>query len=138
MDPLRISLIVIGALIVLVLYLLGRFQGQRQARQNRTAPAPVSDSSSNEAQPGYPGAETVVDEDLPSLSATRDEFSHEQTGSSAKESSHEVQPANAESLIAYFLLTPNPRPLAGTRILSAFGAAGLEYGDMEIFHYLDP
>lgn len=159
MDTLRIILIVFGILLVAGIYLVDvlRFRKARAEKQIFEEP-PIADELGNfqvteddippEAWLGMTFTarrqELLDDDHLRGLKGIGDEPDAESVEPSTQtysetESEPEAKPAQADpaSVIVLTLIAPKGKPIRGPLLLRALKDAGLFFGDMDIFHYVE-
>lgn len=124
MDTLRISLIVIGVIVVLFIYFWMRRANSRRG-QIRERIEPVL-----EQRPDF-GRKVIEDESVM--------FAESSLGSAPEPEPASVQPApKAEpqmNIVALHVLAREGRQFRGLAVVQAANRAGLRFGDMSIFHH---
>jgi cell division protein ZipA len=145
MENIRWILLLAGLVVVLGIYLLGRLQAPRETPSRRHG-RPRSRQQDNtvhtlEDIDGDP----VLDEELEQLGqmiaadTPAAESMHVMEVSAGKPESElkpkpEPQRVRADRVFSLFVVAPAGVPFRGPVLLGAMAAAGLEYGDMQIFH----
>ena len=140
MDNMRWILLLVGAIIVLGIYVAGRLQAWRKSR-------PASRSSGRRAAPRRQhlepelermdsiGSEDNVDAELERLGQLLAEDETTTRESPMVEvRAAKPDPVPCDKVFSLFVLAPARVPFRGPMLLSALQAANLEYGDMQIFH----
>jgi cell division protein ZipA len=148
MENIRWILLLAGLVVVLGIYLLGRLQAPRETpsrRQGRPRSRQDNTVHTLEDIDGDP----VLDEELEQLGqmiaadTPAAESMHVMEVSAGKPESElkpkpgpkpEPQRVRADRVFSLFVVAPAGVPFRGTVLLGAMAAAGLEYGDMQIFH----
>ncbi len=139
MDRLRWVLLGIGAVILLGIYLWGRYRFRRRRVQREPHlgstefdPLLVDGGSEPALQLDDLPPEVLADE-APKL--VREEPVLEPAPEEAAPVVREP-PAPRERLFVLYLVAPRGQPYEGAAVIAALRAAGLEFGDMRIFHRL--
>lgn len=148
MENIRWILLLAGLVVVLGIYLLGRLQAPRETpsrRQGRPRSRQDNTVHTLEDIDGDP----VLDEELEQLGqmiaadTPAAESMHVMEVSAGKPESElkpkpgpkpEPQRVRADRVFSLFVVAPAGVPFRGPVLLGAMAAAGLEYGDMQIFH----
>jgi cell division protein ZipA len=156
MENIRLILLLIGAVIVLGIYVFSRMQGHwswpglprrskpRKSRLQRNSLPEIDDIDAGA------GFDTDFDADIdrPGLQIPGDPL--EQAGEPApgttvirprtrraqetKPGAPESKPPASDRIFTLFVMAPRGVPFRGPMLLGAFAEAQLEYGDMQIFH----
>ena len=143
MDALRWILLVIGAALILIIYLYSRMSARKKQNWQR------SDDELYEPfqhQDHYiPDAEE--DLDLDAL-GSKMHIGNPEDGAELSDTAHtgkgiHIKPFDSvddasdmeERILVFYLVTVEPQGMQGEAIQQALEKSGLEYGDMEIFHY---
>lgn len=152
----RLILLLVGAIIVIGIYVVGRLQAWRKSRpaprRADRRPAPyrqqIEPELGRDIEPGLgrdiePGLEQM-DDIRPDDNV---EAELEQLGQLLTEEATSVRespvvevraakpaPVPCEKVFSLFVLAPARVPFRGSMLLSALQVASLEYGDMQIFH----
>lgn len=160
MDTLRIILVILGILLVAGIYLLDLLRSRKaQAPKAIIEEPPIADELGNfevseddippEAWLGMTFSarrqERLDDEHLRGLKGLGDEVEVEpveQSPAQHNETQSEThtepaQQANPGAVIVLTLIAQKNKPIRGPLLLRALKDAGLFYGDMDIFHYVD-
>ena len=147
MDNLRWILLIIGAGIVLGIYLFGMYQNRKEdlPRRNnsqRAAPALGEEEGLDDFdydddlddvvnQVGELYAQDVLLEDPP------DDYppaAEDSAAGAATRPAGAQESGTPEKVFTLFVMAPRGVPFRGPVLLTALTEAGLEYGDMQIFH----
>jgi cell division protein ZipA len=161
MENIRLILLLIGAVIVLGIYVFGRMQGQwrwpgismptlprrSKPRKSRLQRSSLPDIDDLDAGVGFDGEFDAdidriglqlpgdpleeVDEPAPQRTVIRARASHTQEN---KPRAPESKPPVSDKIFTLFIMAPKGVPFRGTVLMDAFTDAHLEYGDMQIFH----
>jgi cell division protein ZipA len=138
MENIRWILLLAGFVIVLGIYLYGRYQSGRddapdQAEQ-RPSMRPGMDIDPLFDQPDDNEAVEAELERLEQLISEDSAGPHEMAaaGTAAK-----APPPEPDKIVTLFVLAPKGVPFPGSFILEAMETAGLQFGDMDIFHCFD-
>jgi cell division protein ZipA len=142
MDNLRWILLIIGSGIVLGIYLFGMYQDRkedlpRRSKRQRAAP-PLSEEQGLDEFDYDDDFDDVVNK-VGELYA-EDPLDDYPTASEASAQHTATQPATArqsgipDRVFTLYVMAPRGVPFRGPVLLNALADAGLEYGDMQIFH----
>ncbi len=143
MDSLRISLIIIGIIILLALYFGSQFLSKKRQLKQQPRQAPLFDETAAGDQKSIPDAEIS---DVPILA-------ERETACEPKEAEVEVvqaetpptddtaapTPAAAQSTIPAVIalhIVAKQDDFVGADLVKAANLAAMRYGEMEIFHFL--
>lgn len=164
MDTLRIILVVLGILLVAGIYLVDVLRSRKaRAEKQIFEEPPIADELGNfevseedippEAWLGMTFSarrqERLDDEHLRSLKGLGDEPDAEpsdpatqpqsapQTESKSESEPQSMQQSDPGSVIVLTLIAPKNKPIRGPLLLRALKDAGLFFGDMDIFHYVE-
>ncbi len=118
MDTLRISLILVGAVVLAAVYFWSRRQVTRRTQTMRREPV-------LEAAAGGLGAY-----DEPRL-----ESELEQPGASASQEGAELERESKFQIVSLLVLAKNQQKLRGASLVQSANRAGLRFGEMSIFHH---
>lgn len=148
MDHLRWILLAIGLAIIAVIYVAGRLRERRSARKLWEEDNPESgivlETSERRSVPGDELADDEVRELGSRLSAASAEEppsnpaeapSHGQVARSRPTERPRSATPEAEKLVVIYVVAPTGQRFRGPEIFRAAEAAGLEHGEMGIFHY---
>jgi cell division protein ZipA len=140
MESIRWILLLAGVVIVLVIYVFTRWQGRRNApdamdvfdageRAGEREIDPLFDDINDDS---YIDAELqcldrLITDDAPPVADTN--------VASLSGTSAEVH--DPEKIITLFVLAPTGVPFRGAFLMEAMTEAGLQYGDMQIFHRIE-
>lgn len=144
MDALRWILLVIGAALILIIYLYSRMSSRRKnSWQQSSDESNLSDPIDQDTR-----FHETVDKDLDELASkmhigdTEDRAEFSVTIPPVENDIH-ITPFDKagvpedmeERILVFYLVTTEPQGMQGEAIQQALEKAGLEFGDMEIFHY---
>ncbi len=135
MENMRWILLLAGIIIVLGIYLFSRLQGRRRG-SSRPAGQPYMEADSR-IDPLFDdiGDRADVDAELEGLGQLIAEDSSRQRGQ-APAAAVPVASAMPDKVVTLFVMAPPGVPFRGSFLMEAMGKAGLEFGDMQIFHQL--
>ena len=121
-----------GIIVVLGIYLFSRLQGRRRD-SSLSAGRPFMEPD-NRIDPLFDdiGDRADVDAELESLGQLIAGDASQQPGAAAVP----VPPAMPDKVISLYVMAPPGVPFRGSFLMEAMGEAGLEFGDMQIFHCL--
>jgi cell division protein ZipA len=137
MDGLRWIILLVGLGVILGIYVMSQLQGRRKAPKRRGGLQSM-DAGDMELHDEASAAAGDVDEELQELGRTiADEVTVSRKQPVAETGSGSPEPAAKERVFALYVLAPAGVPFRGTMLHDALDAAGLEYGDMQIFHRLE-
>ena len=143
MDKMRWILLLVGALIVLGIYVAGRLQDWRKTRpslrrhtephRHELEPEPEPESVLERVDDIDP--DDNVDAELERLGQllAEDAASAREPGP-VKVRAARQEPVPRDRVFTLFVMAPAGVPFRGPMLLSALHAASLEFGDMQIFH----
>jgi len=145
MENLRWILLLAGAVVILVVYLVSYYQGRRKQPVRRNAPrttptinATVSERGHGLDESDYTGD---IDEELEQLgqmiSADTPTVEEMSVVEIPAESTRPAPAAVQDKVYTLFVEAPRGVPFRGPVLLGALAAARLEYGDMQIFHRIE-
>lgn len=143
MENIRWILLLAGLVVILGIYLLSRFQAPRQPPSQPPSRRHGLQSQQDNAAHTLEDIDDdpVLDEELEQLGQmiaadTPAEESMQVTEISAgkRESESEPEPMQTDRVFSLFVMSPAGVPFRGPVLLGAMDAAGLEYGEMQIFH----
>lgn len=149
MDPLRITLLVIGVLVILAVYWWSTRGRRAEGDDHLSAgeaegyekPVPRSLSHGNAGvEEPYPDPFEEL-EGVGRVVVRRDEqaIEDEELGRiSTREDVEEDLPDGEELIIALTIMAPPGRPFSGSDVVAAAQAVGMEFGMMDIFHFHSP
>lgn len=140
MDNIRWLLLLAGALILLGIYLFTRWQGRRQEADG-FGPHPAQEpGGGRDIDPLFdePLDASYVDAELHRMDRLISEDSAppvaEKVRSVAETATEYPDP---EKVITLYVLAPAGVPFRGEFLMEAMAQAGLQYGDMQIFHRME-
>lgn len=151
MDPLRISLLIIGVVFLIALYFFGRIKtrdGQQFSRRSlRAILSPILERLSAISW----RKQSVRDEDDIFLPQDLEQIKGLVADKPSVEidaveidpihvvaSDEQLTPDTKELMIVLTIMAPEKRPFKGPNILQSIQAAGMRYGDMNIYHRYVP
>jgi len=137
MDMMRWIILLVGLGVVLGIYVLSQLQGRRKAPRRRSGLQSL-DAGDSAMEDDGPASAADVDEELQELGRTiaddvtvsRKQPAHEAGGRSP-------EPAATDRVFALYVRAPAGVPFRGARLRDALEDAGLEYGEMHIFHFIE-
>ena len=138
MENIRLILLLAGVGIVLGVFLLGWLPGKlKAASQRRRKRRPVRGRSAISAKTDF-NVDGMVDAELEKLGQlVADDVADVQPAPGLEiraSRAKEQKPATAEKVFSLSVHAPKGVPFRGPVLLGALADAGLEYGDMQIFH----
>jgi len=147
MDNIRLILLLVGAVIVLGIYVAGRLQAWRKERpvMRRSGRRAALRSQEQEPDPVLEGLQGPEDDGAGDSRAEEQELQRlgqllaEEATAERESQVIEVRatkpaPVPCDKVFSLFVMAPAGVPFRGPMLLAALRAAGLEYGDMQIFH----
>jgi cell division protein ZipA len=138
MENIRWILLLAGFVIVLGIYLFGRYQTGRDELHDQTERPPIRPGSNIDPLFDQPGDNEAVEAELERLERLISEDSGPQPDVAAGGSTApKTPPPEPDKVVTLFVLAPTGVPFPGSFIFEAMQTAGLQYGDMEIFHCID-
>jgi len=165
MENIRLILLLIGAVIVLGIYVFSRMEGRwrwpdirlpklpvrskpRKSRPQRNSLPDLDDLDADvELDAGFdPDIDSIglqlsgdpleqADEPAPGRTVIR---ARAPRTPEKQPSAAEGKPPASDSIFTLFVMAPTGVPFRGPMLLGAFADAHLEYGDMQIFHRSEP
>ena len=138
MENIRWILLLAGFVIVLGIYLFGRYHSaedeeREQAERPSTRPGRDIDPLFDQ-----PDDNEAVEAELERLEQLISEDSGIQPAAAADEPETSKTPLpEPDKVVTLFVLAPTGVPFPGSFIFEAMETAGLQFGDMEIFHCID-
>ena len=145
MENLRWILLLAGAAVILVVYLVSYYQGRSKQPVRRNAPrtTPTINAAASEAGLEIDAADfsSEMDEELEQLgqmiSADTPVVEEMSVIEIPAESPGPVKASVQDKVYTLFVKAPRGVPFRGPVLLGALAAAQLEYGDMQIFHRIE-
>jgi len=147
MENLRWILLIAGAVIVLGIYLFGLYQNRketlpRRKSSHRTAPVLTRDDGFDDFDydDNLDDVVNQVGDFYTEDPLAEDPFDEFTPVAADPEYNADAQPldrgeaAAPDKVFALYVMAPRGVPFRGPMLLGALSAAGLEYGDMQIFH----
>jgi cell division protein ZipA len=140
MESIRWILLFAGVVILLLIYVLTRWQSRRDAPDTMDVFDGDELAGDREIDPLFADIEDdgYIEAELHRLDQLISEDAR--TDADAEVSSLPETPARAhdpEKIITLFVLAPTGVPFRGTFLMEAMEEAGLQYGDMQIFHRIE-
>ncbi len=123
METMRWILLIAGIIIVLGIYLFSRLQG-RPGGSSRSARRPFMEPD-NRIDPLFDAIDDKADVDA----------ELEGLGQQIAEDSSLQNSVPPDKVVTLYVMAPPGVPFRGSFLMEAMGKAGLEFGDMQIFHY---
>ncbi|MGD2112703.1 MAG: cell division protein ZipA [Gammaproteobacteria bacterium] len=140
MDNIRWILLATGALIIVGIYLFSRWQSRRNAADGFVQHPPAEHAADRDFDPLFdePADASYVDAELHRLDRLISEDTEPPVGDRGQPVA-DTGPAYLapEKVITLYVLAPTGVPFRGDFLLEALGEAGLEFGDMQIFHRIE-
>jgi cell division protein ZipA len=139
MENIRWILLLAGIVIVLGIYLFARLKTVQISWPRRTVRNPPRRSRAMEPALDIPDVNAPDDPEL-------DDFEHLLLDEQPVPASEQVistkarksAPVNPDQVFSLFVLAPPGVPFRGQFLLGALESAGLTFGDMQIFHRIEP
>ncbi|GBE09775.1 cell division protein ZipA [bacterium BMS3Bbin12] len=136
MDTLRLVLLILGALMLLGVYLWDRLRRSRTAQTTRRPASPVQPEPEPEAvAEELAGLGALIAEDRAGACAP---CAAEPAVRPAGPATRDPAPAAESKLVVLYVAAPAGARFAGADLVRAFEEEGLEYGAMRIYHRRDP
>lgn len=137
MENIRWILLLAGGVIVIGIYLYSRLAGWRSGVR-RSASQPHRTETDGRLDPLFDDidARPDVDAELESLGQLIAGDASLQKGEPAT-AAVPAEAAIPDKVITLYVMAPPGVPFRGSFLMEAMGKAGLEFGDMQIFHYLE-
>ena len=139
MENIRWILLLVGFLIVLGIYVYGRYQAGRDEGRDHAEQRPsLRPGADIDPLFDQPDDNEAVEAELERLEQLISEDSAQpqepvaDAGTAAK-----APPPEPDKIVTLFVLAPKGVPFPGSFILEAMETAGLQFGDMDIFHCPD-
>lgn len=140
MENIRSILLLAGAVILAVIYLFSRWQGRRNDPGASEYTGEHNRAGEREIDPLF---DTVESDDY--IDAELQRLDQAVTGDAPPVEDSNVMPLSAapaevnepDKIITLFVLAPTGVPFRGNFLMEAMYEAGLQYGDMQIFHRID-
>jgi len=140
MEKIRWILLLTGAVILLVIYVFTRWQGRRHAPDAMERLGANDRAGEREIDPLFDtaGDDNYIDAELQRLDRliTADAPPVED-GNVMPLSGTPAAVHEPEKIITLFVLAPTGVPFRGSFLMEAMSEAGLQYGDLQIFHSID-
>lgn len=137
MENMRWILLLAGIVIILAIYVYGRWQSQRAAQPDRSN-RQVIEETPGEIDPLFdePQGSEVVDDALESLGQMIAEDRAPRENATVQPiAPASPEPALPDKVVTLFVLAPSGVPFRGTFLMEAMEEAGLQFGEMDIFHF---
>lgn len=158
MDELRVILLLAGAAVLAVVYYFGRprrpGRGQSQSARRRESARPGEPGDESDAAGAEGGWSAVRDREPPPETLKRElkrlgELISRDRGAPAKGAPGKQQPESRrepeaappepepDKIVVLYVRTRKQTAISGRQLIEAAEKAGLEFGDMDIYHRLD-
>jgi FtsZ-interacting cell division protein ZipA len=137
MNNIRWILLLAGAVILLGIYVFTRWQGRRNAPDTMEHFDEHGRAGEREIDPLFDaiGDDGYIDEELHRLDRLiTDDASPVEDSNVTSLSGTPAEVHAPEKIITLFVLAPTGVPFRGSFLMEAITEAGLQYGDMQIFH----
>jgi FtsZ-interacting cell division protein ZipA len=137
MNNIRWILLLAGAVILLGIYVFTRWQGRRNASDTMEHFDEHGRAGEREIDPLFDaiGDDGYIDEELHRLDRLiTDDASPVEDSNVTSLSGTPAEVHAPEKIITLFVLAPTGVPFRGSFLMEAITEAGLQYGDMQIFH----
>jgi cell division protein ZipA len=138
METMRWILLLAGIIIVLGIYLYSRLQGRRSSSY-LPAERPFMETDSR-IDPLFDdvGDKGDVDAELESLNQLIvEDMTLQNHEARARTTAASLEMAMPDKVVTLYVKAPAGVPFRGSFLMEAMGKAGLAFGDMQIFHYLE-
>lgn len=135
MDDLRLILLLLGALVVVGVYVYSRTQqGARSGKPDRVYRAGAADEFDDELPDDLPPLRAVDDADgVADVDLQADAGERSSTSAPSREAA--ITPPRDEKIVVLNILPNQPHErFPGSDLLDVFDRAGLEYGSYDVFH----
>ena len=140
MENIRWILLLAGFVIVLGIYLYGRYHAGREESQDQAERKSTGTGRDIDPLFDQPGDSEAVEAELERLEQLISEDTSQQSRdvtADAPAMAPKAPPAEPDKVVTLFVLAPTGVPFPGSFVFEAMETAGLQYGDMEIFHCND-
>ena len=140
MNNIRWILLLAGAVILLGIYLFTRWQGRRNALHQMEHFDEHGRAGDREIDPLFDaiGDDGYIDAELQRMDRLITDDAPPVEDSNVTSLSGTPAEVHApEKIITLFVLAPTGVPFRGSFLMQAMSEAGLQYGDMQIFHYIE-
>ena len=138
MENIRWILLLAGFVIVLGIYLFGRLSAGRDEVRDQAARPPTRPDADFDPLFDQPDDHGAVEAELERLEQLISEDSGLRQDVAASETTApKSPPPGPDKVVTLFVLAPTGVPFPGSFIFEAMETAGLQYGDMSIFHCID-
>jgi len=134
MENMRWLLLLAGIAIILVIYIFSRLQGRRGRHSSRTGRQEPSHGTDADPLFDSPASHGAIEEELERLERLISEDTAQAGGGSAPQSDTEGSGGAPGKVVTLFVLAPTGMSFRGHILMEAMETAGLQYGDMQIFH----
>ena len=138
MENIRWILLLAGFVVVLGIYLYGRYHAGRDEAQEQAEHRSARPGSDIDPLFDQPGDSEAVEAELERLEQLISEDSAQpQEVAADAPAAPQAPPPEPDKVVTLFVMAPTGVPFPGAFVFEAMETAGLQYGDMEIFHYVD-
>jgi len=141
MNNIRWILLLAGAVILLAIYVFTRWQGRRNALDAMEHFDDHGHAGEREIDPLFDaiGDDGYMDAELQRLDRliTDDASPVEDSNVTQLSGTPAAEVRAPEKIITLFVLAPTGVPFRGSFLMEAMSEAGLQYGDMQIFHHIE-
>lgn len=138
MENIRWILLLAGFVIVLGIYLFGRLSAGRDEARDQAGPPPTRPDTDIDPLFDQPDDHGAVEAELERLEQLISEDSGLRQDVAASDTmAPKAPPPEPDKVVTLFVLAPTGVPFPGSFIFEAMETAGLQYGDMSIFHCTD-
>ncbi|MEN8107567.1 MAG: cell division protein ZipA [Pseudomonadota bacterium] len=136
----RWILLLAGFVVVLGIYLFGRYHSKREDEAERDMRPSTRYAGDSDPLFDQPGDNTVVEAELERLERLERLISEDTTPppdiAPVSSENEQAPPIAPDKVVTLFVLAPTGVPFPGNFILEAMQTAGLQFGDMDIFHHV--
>lgn len=137
MENMRWILLLAGFVVVLGIYLFGRYHSKREDEAERDMQPSTRHGGDIDPLFDQPGDNAVVEAELERLERLISEDTTPQPDiAPAGSENRQASPIAPDKVVTLFVLAPTGVPFPGNFILEAMQTAGLQFGDMDIFHHV--
>ena len=140
MDNIRWIILLAGAVILVGIYLFTRWQSRRDAPDAGASFDGRGRAGERDIDPLFDEVvdDSYVDAELRRLDGFVNNDAHPVAGDNVMPLSATSPEVRApEKIVTLFVLAPTGVPFRGPFLMTAMSEAGLQYGDMQIFHCID-
>ncbi|MGD8312497.1 MAG: cell division protein ZipA [Gammaproteobacteria bacterium] len=135
MDSLRWIILLVGLGVVAGIYAVSQLQARRKAPGRHGG---LQSLDAGDRELNAEGAGEDFEEELQELGRMiEDEVTVSRKQPAPRSGSDKPEPAAVNKVFTLYVLAPAGVPFRGAMLQDALVAAGLEYGDMQIYHHLE-